>query len=181
MPGPLVKTCFLLAASVALLAQGPPTLAQTALPSAATSSTSSTPDEVPLQVIVVRSNEEAQQILERLENGEDFATLAKEKSIDPTASAGGYMGKFAPGELRAELRDALQGMAPGQVSKVARIPEGYAILKIMGGAPARQEWRPRGDAGLGRPGERQADAFGVWTAGGRGGSAAVSQAGRLGA
>ncbi|MGA8231418.1 MAG: FG-GAP-like repeat-containing protein [Candidatus Acidiferrales bacterium] len=124
----LLTACFLAAASAGLLAQGPPTWAQTAPPAASMSPTS---DQIPLQVIVVRSNEEAQQILARLKNGEDFAALAKEKSIDPTASAGGYMGKFALRELRAELRDALQGMAPGQVSKVTRIPEGYAILKIM--------------------------------------------------
>jgi tetratricopeptide (TPR) repeat protein len=128
MPGPLAKTCFFLAASAALLAQGPPALAQTAPPSAATTSAA---DEIPLQVIVVRSNEEAEQILERLRKGEDFAAVAREKSIDPTASAGGYMGKFALGALRAELREVLQGVAPGQVSKVARIPEGYAILKII--------------------------------------------------
>src|SRR5581483_7145920 len=33
--------------------------------------------------------------------------------------------------LRAELRDALRGVGSGQVSPVARIPSGYAILKIM--------------------------------------------------
>jgi tetratricopeptide (TPR) repeat protein len=99
------------------------------------SSQSSPSDQVPLQVIVVPSALEAQQILDRLDNGEDFADLAREKSTDPTASAGGYMGEFAPRELRAELRDALQGLAPGQVSKVVRIPGGYAILKVMTGAP----------------------------------------------
>jgi len=91
--------------------------------------------EVPLQVIVVRSLEEAHQILERLKQGEDFAILAKDRSIDPTANSGGYMGKFTPGMLRAELREAFQGLAPGQVSTVARIPEGYAILKRMSRAP----------------------------------------------
>src|SRR5690349_16038789 len=50
-------------------------------------------DEVPLQVIVVRSLEEARQILERLKKGEDFAGLAKDQSIDPTANSGGYIGK----------------------------------------------------------------------------------------
>lgn len=128
MPAPLAKACFLLAASAALLAQGPPSLAQSATASAGTTFTS---DEVLLQVIVVRSQEEAEQILERLRKGDDFAVLAKEKSIDPTASGGGYMGKFAIGALRAELREALQGVAPGQTSKVAHIPEGYAILKII--------------------------------------------------
>jgi tetratricopeptide (TPR) repeat protein len=89
-----------------------------------------------LQVIVLRTDEEAMQVLARLREGEDFGALAKEKSIDPTANAGGYMGKFAPGQLRQELRDALQGLAPGQVSNVVHIPEGYAIVKVMGGPSA---------------------------------------------
>jgi tetratricopeptide (TPR) repeat protein len=89
-----------------------------------------------LQAIVVRSPEQAQQILERLKNGEDFASLAKQQSVDPTASADGYMGRLAPAMLRPELRDALRGVAPGQVSAVVHIPEGYAILKRMSQAPA---------------------------------------------
>jgi parvulin-like peptidyl-prolyl isomerase len=73
-------------------------LAQTATASASVNSTS---DRIPLQVIVVRSNEEAEAILARLRKGEDFGALAKQKSIDPTASDGGFMGTFAVGELRA--------------------------------------------------------------------------------
>ncbi len=88
-----------------------------------------------LQVIVVPSAPEAQEILDRLNNGEDFAALAKEKSVDPTASGGGYMGELTLKDLRAELRDALQGVAPGQISKVARIPSGYAILKVLTAPP----------------------------------------------
>jgi peptidyl-prolyl cis-trans isomerase SurA len=88
-----------------------------------------------LQVIVVVSAAEAQQIFDRLKNGEDFVTLAKEKSVDATASAGGYMGELTRQDLRAELRDALQGLAPGEISKVVRIPSGYAILKVLTSPP----------------------------------------------
>jgi tetratricopeptide (TPR) repeat protein len=88
-------------------------------------------DEVSLQVIVVRSPEEAQQVIEQLKKGEDFGRVAKEKSIDPTADAGGFMGKFAPGALRAELRDALKGVNSGQFTGVVNLPGGYTILKVM--------------------------------------------------
>ena len=47
-----------------------------------------------LRIIVASSAEQAQQILDRLKNGEDFAALAKEKSVDATADDGGYMGKW---------------------------------------------------------------------------------------
>jgi tetratricopeptide (TPR) repeat protein len=79
----------------------------------------------------LRSPEEAQGILDRLKQGEDFGQLAKENSIDPTADAGGFIGNVAPSALRAELRDALKGVGPGQVTAVVHIPSGYAILKIM--------------------------------------------------
>jgi parvulin-like peptidyl-prolyl isomerase len=88
-------------------------------------------NEIPLQGIVVRTAEEAQSILDRLKTGEGFAQLAREKSIDPTAEQGGYMGEFNPAELRAELRDALRGVDAGQVSPITHIPSGYAILKVM--------------------------------------------------
>jgi tetratricopeptide (TPR) repeat protein len=92
---------------------------------------SASSEEIPLQVIVVRSAEEAEQILDRLKKGQDFSRLAEEKSIDPTSDAGGYMGKLSLSALRAELRDALKGLGPGQLTTVVHIPSGYAIVKIM--------------------------------------------------
>ena len=114
--GPILLCLFLLPA----LSQAPPP------------GTEDTLDRVvPLQVIVVSSPEEAQRILDLLKQGEDFAALARENSTDPSASSGGYIGKLAPYQLRPELRDVLQLVRPGQVSKVAHTPEGYAILKVM--------------------------------------------------
>src|SRR5215831_6217647 len=89
------------------------------------------PKDVALQVIVVNTPEQANRVLERLKAGYDFAALAKEKSIDPTADSGGYMGRMDPASLRPELREALTGIGPGQISAVARIPLGYAILKVL--------------------------------------------------
>lgn len=89
------------------------------------------PREVPLRIIVVSSSSQAQEILDRLAHGEDFAVLAKEKSTDATADSGGYMGKVYPATLRPELRDALKDVAPGQLTRVVRIPSGYAILKVL--------------------------------------------------
>lgn len=94
-------------------------------------SSSSRVKELALQVIVVSTPEQARQILDKLKAGYDFATLAKEKSIDPTADSGGFMGRMDPAVLRSELRDALKGVGPGQLSPVARIPSGYAILKVL--------------------------------------------------
>jgi PPIC-type peptidyl-prolyl cis-trans isomerase-like protein len=100
---------------------------------------SARPKEIALQVIVVNSPEQADQVLERLKAGYDFASLAKEESIGPTADSGGYMGRMDPKSLRPELRDALAGVRPGQISGVTRIPSGYAILKVL--PESKAGWR----------------------------------------
>jgi tetratricopeptide (TPR) repeat protein len=94
-------------------------------------SPNSQPKEVPLRIIVVSSATEANDIHDRLIRGDDFAVLAKEKSTDPTADSGGYMGTLDPAMLRAELKNALNRVEPGQITEITHIPEGYAILKVL--------------------------------------------------
>ncbi len=91
----------------------------------------SPPEQVTLRMIVVSSLPEAEQILAQLRQGQDFATLAKQKSIDTTSDQGGLMEKVAPTMLRPELRDALQSLTPGQLSPVIRTPLGYAVLQLV--------------------------------------------------
>jgi tetratricopeptide (TPR) repeat protein len=91
----------------------------------------SSPSAVGLRIIVVNSAAEAQMILDRLKRGEDFAALAREKSVDATSVDGGDMGQVVPATLRSELRDALQGVAPGQITRVIKLPSGYSILKVL--------------------------------------------------
>jgi tetratricopeptide (TPR) repeat protein len=88
-------------------------------------------DEVSLQIIVVGSYDEAQNILEQLKAGESFAALAQKKSIDPSADDGGRIGTLSVSMLRPELRDALKGVGPGQLSPIVRTSLGYAIFKVV--------------------------------------------------
>ncbi|HTF24103.1 MAG TPA: peptidylprolyl isomerase, partial [Candidatus Limnocylindria bacterium] len=84
-----------------------------------------------LQVIVVDSSGKAQQILDRLNKGEDFAGIAKSESIDPSGPQGGYIGLVEPSTLRPELREALKGIRPGQATSAIVVPSGYVILKLI--------------------------------------------------
>src|SRR5262249_7171405 len=52
---------------------------------------------------------------------------------DPTAEAGGLLGKLALATLPPVLKDALGGVAPGHLSRVVQIPTGFAILKVVDG------------------------------------------------
>ena len=87
--------------------------------------------EVGLRIIVVGSADQAEEILEHLKRGEDFAALAKQKSADATADDGGYMGKADPATLRPELREALKGVRPGETTGVIKVAGGYAIVKVL--------------------------------------------------
>jgi len=87
--------------------------------------------EVTLRVIVADSAEKAQRLVTRLHAGENFITLAQAESIDPTAAAGGLLGRLALSTLPPILRDALVGVAPGQLTPVVQIPTGFAILKVV--------------------------------------------------
>jgi tetratricopeptide (TPR) repeat protein len=88
-------------------------------------------DEVTLRVIVVDSAEKAQRIVARLNAGDNFITLAQAESIDPTADAGGFLGRVTVSTLPPVLKNALVGVAPGQLSPVVQIPTGFAILKVV--------------------------------------------------
>ena len=86
-----------------------------------------------------------------LEKGADFAVLARQKSVDATSLDGGLLGKVDPSTLREELRTAVRGLAPGQLSPVFRIPSGFAIVKVLSpspSAPARLPSAPKAASGL---------------------------------
>jgi tetratricopeptide (TPR) repeat protein len=90
-------------------------------------------DDVPhltLRMIVVSSMEAAGRVAARLEAGESFVTVAKAESTDRTADQGGWLGRQTLGDLRGEVRRALEGVTPGHLSPVVRIPTGFAIFKV---------------------------------------------------
>jgi tetratricopeptide (TPR) repeat protein len=86
---------------------------------------------VPLRLIVVNSAAEADNLRAQLQNGADFAVLAREKSIDATSVDGGLLGAVDPSTLREEMRLAIRGLGPGQISAVFHIPSGFAIAKVL--------------------------------------------------
>lgn len=83
-----------------------------------------------VRIIVVATQPEAQQVLDKLKGGAEFAALAKEKSLDPSSDDGGYIGQVDAESLRTELRDALRGITPGQFTGIVKVSTGFAILKV---------------------------------------------------
>ncbi len=87
-------------------------------------------DRLMLRILVVNSPDDARRVIERVRNGANFAELARAESIDGTAAAGGLLGLVQLSALRPELRAALRGVAPGQVTDVVALPTGFAVLKV---------------------------------------------------
>jgi len=81
--------------------------------------------------ILVESKEEADEILEELENGADFIELAKNKSIDPSASQGGDLGYFTSGQMVKEFEDVAFALEVGEISHVIKTQFGYHIIKLI--------------------------------------------------
>jgi peptidyl-prolyl cis-trans isomerase C len=88
------------------------------------------PEQVRVRQIVVDSAEEAQRILEKLQNEKaDFAALARTRSTAPEAAEGGDLGYFAMGEMPGEF-NVVFGLPKGGVSNVVKSPYGYHIFKL---------------------------------------------------
>jgi hypothetical protein len=84
---------------------------------------------ITFRIIVVSSAEQAAQVAEQVKQGADFERLARERSLDPSASQGGLIGPIALSELRPDLQAALRPLEPGATSGVLQLPTGFAILQ----------------------------------------------------
>jgi len=104
-----------------------------------TGSVPTTAEQVHARHILVQTKEEAQTILTRLQAGEDFAALARERSQDEnTKEAGGDLGFFQRGQLISpELEEAALALQPDQISGVVQSQFGYHIVQVLETAPDR--------------------------------------------
>ena len=80
--------------------------------------------------LLVATEEEAAAAQERINSGEDFATVAQEVSTGPSGPTGGELGWFGPDQMVAEFETAVQGMEPGDVSGPVQTQFGWHIIKL---------------------------------------------------
>lgn len=89
----------------------------------------STPEEQAKQDTEAKAK--AEDILKRVQAGEDFASLAKESSEDTTAADGGDLGFFGRGDMVKEFEDAAFSTEPGKVyPSIVKSPFGYHVIKV---------------------------------------------------
>ncbi|WP_244487057.1 peptidylprolyl isomerase [Devosia sp. Leaf420] len=89
-------------------------------------------EEIHAAHILVETKEEADAIETELKGGADFATIAKEKSIDPGSGAnGGDLGFFSKGMMVPEFETAAFALAnPGDISAPVQSQFGFHIIKL---------------------------------------------------
>lgn len=74
-------------------------------------------EEVRARHILVKTEEEAKQIIADLEAGKDFIEIAKEKSTDPNKTEGGDLGYFTKGRMVPEFEEAVFALEKGAYTK----------------------------------------------------------------
>lgn len=81
--------------------------------------------------ILVESKEAAAAVIAELDDGKDFAELAKAKSTGPSAPNGGDLGFFNAGEMVEPFKSATKDLKVGEYSKKAVQSQfGWHVLKM---------------------------------------------------
>lgn len=106
--------------------------------------------------ILVETEEEAETLLERLADGEDFAALAEELSQDPaSAEQGGDLGWFPRGQMVPEFDEVAFSLSPGEISDLVDSSFGFHIIMVE----ERDEDRELDSVMLA---QRKTEAFQTW-------------------
>jgi len=81
--------------------------------------------------ILVDEEEKANDILNEINSGLEFAEAAKKYSKCPSNAKGGDLGNFSKGQMVPEFEQAAFSMQEGEISKPVKTQFGYHLIKLM--------------------------------------------------
>ena len=83
--------------------------------------------------ILVKTEVEAKDVLAQLKKGDDFAKIAKEKSLDPgSKEKGGDLGWFSPAGMVKPFSDAVTGLKKGETTSApVQTQFGWHVIKLV--------------------------------------------------
>ena len=81
--------------------------------------------------IQVPTNEMAQEVMQKWQNGAEFADLAATYSDCPTSRQGGHLGEFGPGHMPAELDPVFLQGDIGCVYGPVETERGFHLLEVI--------------------------------------------------
>ena len=80
--------------------------------------------------LLVKTEEEALKLKEEINNGKDFAKVAKEVSLCPSGQNGGDLGYFTKGQMVKEFEEAAFSMNIGDISNPIKTQFGYHLIHL---------------------------------------------------
>ncbi|MGR3461318.1 MAG: peptidylprolyl isomerase [Roseovarius sp.] len=80
--------------------------------------------------ILLKTEEEAKAVIQELENGANFADLAKERSTGPSGASGGKLGWFGEGMMVPEFFEAVTALDVAEVSGPVKTQFGWHVIKL---------------------------------------------------
>jgi peptidyl-prolyl cis-trans isomerase C len=90
------------------------------------------PNQVHCAHILVKTEKEAQAVLDRLSKGEKFSNIARAVSRDPgSGKRGGDLGWFTRRKMVKEFEQAAFGLQKGQTSPIVKTQFGYHIIRRL--------------------------------------------------
>ncbi|MGA3090430.1 MAG: peptidylprolyl isomerase [Terriglobales bacterium] len=105
------------------------------------------PSEAESEAALAAAKAKAEDLLDQLHKGANFADLAKKYSEGQSASNGGDLSYFKRGTMAKELDEKVFVLKAGETTDIIRTKQGYVILKVvehqMAGIPTLKEAEPR--------------------------------------
>ncbi len=86
-------------------------------------------NKVSARHILVKKQSEALMVKELLNEGKDFASLAKQYSTCPSAKKGGNLGEFGRGQMVKEFEKVAFALNKNEISDPVKTKFGYHIIK----------------------------------------------------
>ena len=80
--------------------------------------------------ILVADEQAAEELKTQIENGADFAALAREHSQCPSSAQGGDLGEFGPGQMVPEFDRVVFSAEVGKVQGPVQTQFGYHLIEI---------------------------------------------------
>lgn len=87
-------------------------------------------DEFNASHILVETEDKAKEIKAQLDDGADFAEMAKEHSTGPSGPNGGELGWFGPGQMVPEFEAAVIALDKGQISEPVKTQFGWHLVTL---------------------------------------------------
>ena len=90
----------------------------------------SEPEKIRARHILLKTEKEAKEVLDKIKKGASFIEMAKKYSIGPSGKNGGDLGYFTKGQMVPEFEKVAFSLKKGEVSNIVKTKFGYHIIKV---------------------------------------------------